>query len=251
MTILQATVLGLIQGITEFFPISSSGHLILIPGLFGWGASPLVFDTTLHLGTSLALILYFWQDIKDLLLKNRRVLVYLVVASIPAALFGFFFDSFIELVFRDVFSVLIFLLLGTFFMFLAEQLYSPEGTLTLLKSLYIGFFQTFALFPGISRSGITISAGMYSGLNRREAARFAFLLAIPVTLGAGLYEGLSAFGSGLNVSLPVLFAGAFAAFISGYLSVKFLLKFLTSHTLYPFIIYRLFLALVVVGVVIL
>lgn len=245
MSVFQALVLGVLQGLTEFLPISSSGHLIILPNLLGWQTQPLVFDTTLHLGTSLALIVYFWKDLLKILTIERKLGYLIILGSIPAAILGFVFESLIENTFRSVFYVGIFLLLGTVVMLAAEQFgkWRENKEIDTRKSLIIGFFQALALLPGFSRSGATISGGMMLGLNRASAARFSFLLAIPVIVGAGLFKAFDSWGTLQSVSSEALLAGFMSSFVVGILAIRFMLNFLRKRGLGVFIIYRILLIL--------
>lgn len=245
MTYLQAIVLGITQGLTEFLPVSSSGHLIIIPSLFGWETQPLVFDTVLHLGTAGALIVYFFKDLINAFFKEIKIGIMILAGSIPAGIIGLFLDSKIESTFRGVEYVVIFLVLGSLLMYFAENFGSntSEKQVTLEKSFAIGLFQALALLPGVSRSGSTISGGMILGLNREKAARFSFLLSVPIVVAAGGFKVLSSLDTIHQISLPVLGAGFLSSFLVGIVAIDLLLKFLKSHKLYIFIIYRLFLAL--------
>jgi len=277
MTIFQAVVLGIVQGLTEFLPVSSSGHLVLFPRLLGWPEQPLVFDTTMHLGTGLTLLFFFWNDlqkiadafIKDLFRFGLRVREYtaearitlaIIIGIVPAGILGVLFGDLIENTFRSVTYVAVFLTAGSVLMLAAELSHSrrqgrseegdgSDADVTPYKGFIIGIFQSFALLPGISRSGSTISGGMFLGLNREEAARFSFLLSLPIILLAGFYQ----LGSSLSVventlSWPVILAGFLGSFVSGLLAIKILLAFVRKHSLYLFIVYRLTLALYLVVV---
>jgi len=267
MSIAQAMALGVLQGLTEFFPISSSGHLVVLPLLSGWEAQPLVFDTTLHLGTALALILFFWRDlcgiVKGFLGKGKNAVenvraknmgLCLVVGSIPAGLVGLLFGGWFESSFRSVSWVATFLILGSILMALADARFRADASegadseqgLSLKKSFKIGVFQVLALFPGFSRSGATISGGMLLGLNREAAARFSFLLSIPVVLGAGILKGMTSLGDiSTDLYWPLL-VGFLSSFITGLACIKFLLKFLKKNDLDAFVVYRMLLAVVLI-----
>ena len=259
MTIFEAIILGLVQSVTEFFPISSSAHLIILPNILGWDKQSLTFDLVLHLGTGLALIVFFRNDLLNLvvdsfrdffvnplkhkkisLTENSKYTLYILVGCIPAVLLGLFFGDFIESNVRDLRLVIVFLILGTFLMLLAELKAKSRTSfkdLGFFRALFIGFFQSFALFPGISRSGATISGGMLSGLSRFDAGKFAFLLAIPVTIGPGLLKIKD--DSYLLTQYPYEMLSAFlASFIFGLFALKLLTIFLKKGTLIPFIIYR-------------
>ena len=261
MNIFQAIFLGALQGITEFLPISSSGHLVLFEEFFKINAQNLIsFDIVLHLGTSISILIFFrkdlieiiknvfnfifgkikWKDSPDLML-----VVYIVLATIPAVVVGFIFKDYIELTFRNIKTVsIMFIILSLFFLvseFIYRKNYKKSNNLTIWKVLFIGVMQSIALIPGISRSGSTISAGIITGIDREKSARFSFLLAIPVILGAGIIIGLKDLVSGdvTNVSISPYFylIGFLSSFIFGYLSVSFLMKFLKTRSLLLFSAY--------------
>lgn len=266
MTIIQSIVLGIIQGLTEFLPVSSSGHLVVFPLLFGWREQPLAFDTTLHLGTSLALIVYFFKDLKKIVTglfkdvaKHKEKVesysldstlgIYLIAGTVPAAIVGLLFGDFIENTFRSVFWVSMTLILGSALIYLAEKYYKsnlPEvdNNLSTQKSFKIGWFQCLALLPGISRSGSTISGGLFQGLDREGATRFSFLLSLPVILLAGLFQIPHSLSSLETIGTVNLITGFLTSAGTGYFAVRFLLGFVKKHDLKPFIIYRLVLAAV-------
>ncbi len=263
MSILQALFLGFIQGITEFLPISSSGHLVVLPKILGWEVQSLVFDTTLHLATATALIFCFWKDISDILkslYKDFRKYKFsskhyssdsmlglkVTFGSIPVGVLGLLLEDILENLFRGIFSVAIFLILGSLLMFVAEKKLKKrlivKDDISLGKSLKVGFFQVLSLLPGVSRSGSTISGGMIYGLSRKEATRFSFLLSIPVVLVAGVYKLISSFNYINAADIPPMFFGFMASFVVGMFAIKFMLKFVKNNKLYPFILYRLLLA---------
>lgn len=261
MNLFHAIILGVVQGLTEFLPISSSGHLIVFPHLFGWAESPLVFDTTLHLGTAAALVVFFFKDllgigrgfIQDVwnfedniskFSKEGKLGLYILLGSMPAGAIGLLFGDWIEETFRNVSWVVLFLILGSALMLVAERLerWKANKKIGFLESFVIGLFQPLALLPGISRSGATISGGMLFGLSREEAARFSFLLSIPIVVLAGSYELYKSLGVFGQIQPQVMIAGFLSSFVVGILAIKFLLKFLQSHNLYVFIIYRVLLA---------
>ena len=259
MTFLHALVLGIVQGLTEFIPISSSGHLVIFPLILKWTEQPLFFDTTLHLGTAVALVIYFYKDIINLLVgftndvvsrkrfskysENGKLALYIIVGSIPAGIIGLVFGDIFESYFRSVLSVALFLTFGTILMFLAERHYlkRKERDLNLSKSIAIGFFQALALFPGVSRSGASISGGMFLGLDREKAAKFSFLLSVPIVVMAGVFKLVSSYTLFAIENKLNLFTGFTASFVVGLLCINFLMKFLKSNNLYSFIIYRLIL----------
>jgi len=262
MNFFEAIILGFVQGATEFLPVSSSGHLILVPSLLGMSEQPLVFDTTMHLATALTLVVFFFNDYVSLIKKffsdlfTRRSLfpenksepglMLLFLASVPAAVLGFFLENPIENIFRDVKYVMIFMAAGTILMLLAETYGKRiKSTATLGNAIIIGFFQSLALFPGVSRSGATISGGMLMGLNREYAARFSFLISVPIVLAAALFKIISTDWNVIDVSLINLAAGFISAFVTGTIAVKFLLNYLKNKGLNLFIIYRILLIIAV------
>ena len=257
MSFLHAITLGLIQGITEFLPISSSGHLILAREFFGLPiAGSLSFDVFMHLATLLAIVIALWGDIKRLVKdfftegpssRSKKVIWALIIGTLPAAIMGYFFGDMLEEIFRNPHYIAYALVAGSIIFFIADKIpkdISDGGGVTKLKGLFVGIFQTFALIPGVSRSGITISGGLLFGLSREEAIRFAFLLGIPAILGAGL-KVLMDSGNALNWSDPAIWAGFVVAFLSGLLAIRFLIKFLSRHSFNIFIAYRLLLAAVI------
>lgn len=259
MDIFRAIILGLVQGATEFLPVSSSGHLVIVPWLFGWPASSLLFDTVAHWGTLLAIVLVFWRDLWTIFLAglaslrsrsladpNARLAWYIVVGSIPAAAAGLLFKDFLEGLFASPQTAGV-ALLGTAGLLagsemLASRLRNLHGLerMTWADSLIIGFAQMLALIPGISRSGSTIAAGLSRGLDRAAAARYSFLLGTPAFLGAGLLtlsDALATDPSQLVSQIGVMVVGFIVSAVTGYLAVNFLLAYLRRHNLYLFALY--------------
>ncbi len=242
---LTAAAWGLIQGLTEFLPISSSGHLILVPALFGFDEPSLAASVMLHLGTLVAVLAYYRSDLLRLFHlrtdpESRRVLMLLVVGTIPAAIVGFSLSGPIEVVFSEPWLVAVALMVtGVILLFTSlvgrgvRRL--AEGRWT--DGVVVGLSQAFALLPGISRSGMTISAGMAQGFERREAARYSFLLSIPAIAGAALVDGLDLVREG-GFSTDLLVGMAVAAVV-GYLAIAGLLRVLTRVGLLPFAAYCL------------
>jgi undecaprenyl-diphosphatase len=266
--VFQAIVIGIVQGLTEFLPVSSSAHLILVPQLLGWD-DPFInsasFDVMLHMGTLLALLVYFWHDLIELIAAgiasirdrslagdpNRRLAWLLVISTIPAALLGVLGESFFDTYFREsdrLIYVCGILIVGAIVLFIAERVGTRARAIdqaNVTDAAVIGGAQAFALFPGISRSGITIAAGLFRGLKRDSAARFAFLMGIPVIAGAGIWKTreLIAAPPG-SADFAALAAGFIAAAISGFLAIRFLLSFLRVHSTGIFIAWRIGFALV-------
>lgn len=267
MGVFEAILLGVVQGITEFLPVSSTGHLVLVHSLLGTeGGIDLAFDAILHLATATAVIIYFardlWVLVQAALRKLGRLpvnekeltLLYAIVAgTIPAVGLGLLLESTMETLFRNPLLVAGVLVAGSFFFMYAEWFYyrnAQTNELTVEKGLKIGFFQALALVPGVSRSGATIAGGMLLGFTRSEAARFAFLLAIPVMLGAGSKKLLELIQTDADVAWVAVGVGAIAAFVTGLAAIHFMLSFVRRNTLWPFIWYRIILAALVVFVVV-
>ncbi|NOZ49141.1 MAG: undecaprenyl-diphosphatase UppP [Chloroflexi bacterium] len=258
MTIWQSIILGLVQGLTEFLPISSSGHLVLIPHFLGWQFSQqetFIFDVLVQWGTLFAVIVYFWHDLVDIIGGFLRALIdrhpfatyharmgwYLILATIPAVVLGFFLKDTVAAAFTDPRATGGFLLVTAAILVVAEVVGHRRRTLeqiTWKDALWIGFAQVLALFPGVSRSGSTIAGGMTRNLNRPAAARFSFLMSVPVMLGAGTLALLDlAHMPNLSSMIPPLLAGFFTALVFGYISIRWLLVYLTRHSLYLFAVY--------------
>jgi undecaprenyl-diphosphatase len=257
MNPLHAAVLGTLQGLTEILPISSSAHLILVPWFFGWPESGLTFDVALHLGTLIALCLYFWRDIIELAINffagavgrrlhapADRLPFYIIAGTIPAAIAGKTLEGPVEDFFRGN-PLLIAILLIAFGLLLAFA--DTIGTkqwkmdrIDLRAALIIGLAQCLALVPGVSRSGITITAALLLGFNREASARFSFLLSLPIVAGAAALKlgHLARHGIPANELAPLIIGIATSAFF-GYLSVVFILKLIQKRSLYPFVWYRL------------
>lgn len=257
MNPLHAAVLGTLQGLTEILPISSSAHLILVPWLSGWPESGLTFDVALHLGTLIALCLYFWRDIIELVISffsgitgrglhapADRLPFYIIAGTIPAAIIGKTLEGPVEDFFRGN-PTLIAILLIAFGLLLAFA--DTTGAkrwkmdrIDLRAALIVGLAQCLALVPGVSRSGITITAALLIGFNREASARFSFLLSLPIVAGAAVLQlgHLAKHGLPANEVPPLLIGIATSAFF-GYLSVVFILKLVQKKSLYPFVWYRL------------
>jgi undecaprenyl-diphosphatase len=254
MDIVQAIILGLVQGVSEFVPISSSGHLVLVPWLLGWPPPGLVFDTMVHWGTLVAVLAYFWRDFmalasawgRSLASRNvgepeARIAWLIIVGTLPAALMGYVGEDFFESLFAAPAWAAGLLLVTGLILALSEWLgkrWKEPHQLAFLDSILIGIAQGFAIAPGISRSGATIAAGLFRGLKREAAARYSFLLATPIIFGAGLLQLLDLFEvENATARLPPLILGFLAAALSGYLCIRFLLAYLQRGKLYAFAIY--------------
>lgn len=259
----EAIILGIFQGLTEFLPISSSGHLIIVRDFFGFGLkNTLSFDAILQLATTLSIVVYFRKDISKLIKdffriifkkevekKDKNMVFGIIIATIPAIFFGLLLEEYMDTVFRNVNLVALTLIIGAGIMFVAEKFskrffHNNNNEITKTNSLIIGFFQALALIPGMSRSGMTISGGLFMGLKRVEATRFAFLMAFPILFGSGLKKLLDIIGGGESVVIGTsLFIGAIVSFVVGLMAIHFLISFLSKHTLKIFIWYRVILAL--------
>ena len=262
----QAFLLGIVQGVTEFLPVSSSAHLILIPWLFQWN-NPLIdsltFDVALHAATLLAILGYFWKDWVSLIRGFFRIIVrqkvenpeerlifYIILATIPAVIAGFSLQEMIEESFRSAALIVWPLIAVSFLMIYAERRTNPAYPLNKLKlgdALFVGFAQALALLPGVSRSGITITAGILRGYERGGVTRFSFLLSTPAIAGATILQLRPLFSTGIVSSEWAVFAVGFcSAGLSGYLAIAFLMRYLKRHTLNVFAGYRLFLAAAII-----
>ncbi|HML05273.1 MAG TPA: undecaprenyl-diphosphatase UppP [Methanobacterium sp.] len=262
MDIIQAIILGIVQGLTEFLPVSSSAHLVFVPYIIGTKSS-LAYDTLLHIGTLIAVVAYFWNDILHMLKsffsslmdiprgqfrkglnedQFKKLAWFVIIGTIPAGLAGVLFKSSFESLFNNVAIVGFFLIITGFLLWGSEMVSRKVNAKRSLKemnvknSLIIGIMQAFAIAPGISRSGATISAGLFLGLERELAARYSFLLSIPAILGAALVQTKD-ITSTLDISSVAAIAGFIAAIITGYLAIKFMLKLIKERDLLPFAYY--------------
>lgn len=259
MDILSGILLGFVQGITEFVPVSSTGHLVLAHAILNIeNTSSLAFDAVLQLATGLAVVVYFFDEIFILIQtvlrklgklpvneKDLLVVKALAIGTIPAVILGLLLESYMENAFRNPILVAVVLILGSFFFMYAEYVYENSfhtGEVDMASGFKIGLFQTLALIPGMSRSGATIAGAMLLGFNRSDAARFSFLLALPVIFGGGLKKLLELVSSHTEVEWIPLGAGALVAFTVGICAIHFMITFVRKHTLWPFIWYRITLA---------
>ena len=267
MSYTQAVVLGLVQGLTEFLPVSSSGHLILVPRVFGWPDQGLAFDAALHLGTLAALVAYFRAELIGVVVGSvsRRLAVLVLVATVPAGLAALAFGHYIETSLRWPLLIAFTTAFWGIVMLIADRRAvepAPETSPTSRpapgdplervswgQGLAVGCAQTLALIPGTSRSGITITTGLFAGLDRATAARYSFLLGIPITAAAGLKKALDLSRGGLPAGEggPLAIA-ILVSFLSGWFAVWFLVSYLKRRSLTPFVIYRLALAALIVAV---
>jgi undecaprenyl-diphosphatase len=263
---LQTVVLAIVQGLTEFLPISSSGHLVLVPVFFGWTDQGLTFDVAVHFGSLAAVVVYFRHDLKALIIGGSRLLggnaaspearmaIYILIGTVPAAIAGLLMAGWIESNLRSP-LVIVFTLSGYgILMALADRFGRHQRVIAsvgLKDAIIIGVAQALALVPGTSRSGVTITAAMMLGFQRKDAARFSFLLSAPVILLATAYEFSLLFLEGAKIAWAQLAIGALISAVVAYLSIDFFMRFVNAFSLVPFAIYRLGLAGVVLYAVVL
>jgi undecaprenyl-diphosphatase len=257
LDLLQSIVLGIVQGITEFLPISSTAHLALVPWFFEWKDPGLAFNVALHIGTLGAVIYYFWHDwvviIRDFFRgllsrgfeknQNGRLGIYIIIATIPGALSGFIFEEQASTILRHPIAIAVSVLLFGVILYLFDKFSRKEkeiADLNLVDCLVVGIAQAFAIIPGVSRSGVTITGGLIRNLKRSEAARFSFLLSTPLILGALVLE--SRHLDYATVASPPFMAGVLASAVFGFLSIKYLLRYLQAKTYTVFVVYRIALA---------
>jgi undecaprenyl-diphosphatase len=260
MTLIQAFILGIVQGLTEFLPISSSAHLVIVPALFHWDIpeqQAFIFDVLVQLGTLLAVIIYFWRDLLNIVqaifqgLKEKKPFAssqallgwYIILATIPAGILGLLIKDQVEKAFSSTLMTGIFLLVTAALLTLGEYFGKRTRSLdqiTWMDALIIGVFQAISIFPGVSRSGSTITGGMLKSFDRTAAARFAFLMSIPILLAAGVLalKDLSLV-SDFASQIPALIVGFVTAALVGYLAIRWLLGYLTHRSLYIFAVYCL------------
>lgn len=257
----QAIILGVIQGLTEFLPVSSTAHLILAPWLFGWNDPGLAFDVVLHLGTVTGIIAFFRRDFCQIfygmVFNNRnsmddhnlegRIGWYIIAGTVPAGLAGIVFKNKIETLVRDPYIIAVTLILFALLLWWSESKGRKRRRLAhmnIFDAMIIGFAQAFALIPGVSRSGITITAGLFRNLERATAARFAFLLSTPIILAGGLLSFSDVYKIGFPQEMLWPFLGGFiASAVSGFLAIKYLLIFLSRQKVNIFVYYRILLGI--------
>jgi undecaprenyl-diphosphatase len=255
MNAFEAMVLGLVQGLTEFLPISSSGHLRIVPALLGWEDPGAGFTAVIQLGTMAAVLIYFRADLwriarawlREVRTPIRRASAdarlgwFILLGTIPIGIFGIAFSHQIESGARSLYLIGSALILFSFVMLLAEHLGSRRRQISEIKGrdgVFIGFAQALALIPGVSRSGATISAGLLRGFDRVAAARYSFLLSVPAVVLSGLFE-LRKIGDEGSASIGATAIATVVAFVAGYISIAWLLRYLTTHSLRGFVIYRI------------
>ena len=247
MDYLLAIFAGAVQGLTEFLPISSTGHLIIFEHIFHISQEDfgLAFDASLHLGTLIAVLLIFKNDYLKMFNFKNKLTSKLIIGTIPAVILGLLFESAIDSSFRQLWIIGAALIIYSIVMVLAEKMAKQTKTkdeTSIKDALIIGIFQAIALIPGVSRSGSTISAGLFLGLKREEAAKFAFMLSGPIIAGAGAKKFLETISNPTSfTNIDFFLIGIVSSAIFGYFTIKFLLMYLSTNTLYPFVVYRLIL----------
>ncbi|MBP7332856.1 MAG: Undecaprenyl-diphosphatase [Firmicutes bacterium ADurb.Bin373] len=258
MTVLQALVLGVIQGLGEFLPISSSAHLVLTPWVFGWDDPGLVFDVALHMGTLFAVVAFFWRDWVELfneaVIKRRStqkasLFWYLLIATIPGAVAGYILEEQAETVFRDPLIIAVMLIIMGLILYLVDRRAVKRKNMngiSFADSLLIGLSQAFAIIPGVSRSGVTMTAGRALGLTRQTAARFSFLLSTPIIFGAGVMQLKDIASSDINIAF---ITGVVSSAVVGFLSIGFLLRYLSERSFTLFVWYRFLIGFAVIALV--
>ena len=268
MSLLEAIVLGIVQGLTEFLPISSTGHLRIVPAFAGWPDPGAAFTAVTQLGTMAAVLLYFREDLlrisrawlrslRDPPLRRQldaRIGWYIVLGTVPIGIFGVLFKDQIETGARDLYLIGTTLIVLGLVLFVAEKVGKRDRTIEQIRTtdgFVIGLAQALALIPGVSRSGATITAGLFMGLDRTAAARFSFLLSIPAVVLSGLLElgSILSGEEGESASAFGLVVATFLAFLTGYASIAFLLRYLTSHSTNIFVAYRVVLGILVLSLV--
>jgi undecaprenyl-diphosphatase len=257
MNLIFTIILGAVQGITEFLPISSSGHLILFRSFLNFeGNYGLAVDAVLQLATTFAILIYFHKDIFEITknffkksekVKNEITVNKIIIASIPVVVVGLLIEGYMDTIFRNYLLVAGTLIVGSIIMLVAEKLYKNKNNLNLKNSLIIGLFQVLSLIPGMSRSGMTISGALFSGISRETATKFSFIVAFPVLFGSGLKKLLDLYQDGyLFENFTELFLGASAAFFVGLMAIHFLVRFLKNNKMNIFAYYRIFIAGVII-----
>ncbi|MFA5878764.1 MAG: undecaprenyl-diphosphatase UppP [Candidatus Margulisiibacteriota bacterium] len=253
MDLLQAISYGIVQGLGEFLPISSSAHLIALPQIFGWQDPGLSFDVALHLGTLAALLLFFWKDwlrlihagFTNIKSTDGKLFWFIIIASIPGAIIGKLLEKHAETIFRNLLLIGIMLIVMGLILYVADKFSKKKDSIEKIgfwRSFGIGVSQALAIVPGVSRSGITITLGLFLGLNKESAARFSFLLSTPIVLGAGLLKLKDLAATPIN-QLPFLLIGVTFSALTGFLCIKFLLNYLKTKGFGIFVIYRILLGI--------
>jgi undecaprenyl-diphosphatase len=248
LTAIQAAILGFFQGLGEFLPISSSAHLVLVPWVFGWTDPGLTFDIALHLGTLVAVVLYFWKDWWELILKGftdlrspqGRLFWYLAAATVPGAIGGFLLEKEAETTFRSPILIALMLVLVGILLYWSDHRSTKKiqmGSITFGTSLLIGLSQVLAIVPGVSRSGITMSVALLMGITRVGSARFSFLLSTPIIFGAAALKIPHLISNSSLISFNFAI-GMLVSCVAGIISIGCLLRYIQNNNFLPFVWYR-------------
>ena len=263
MPLYQAIVLAIVQGLTEFLPVSSTAHLTLFPWLLGWKDPGLTFDVALHAGTLVAVFVYFWRLWLQMLQSvvrpgnpadpklagSRQLLLYVILGTIPAAIIGWLFEKSIETNLRNPFVIATALIVVGLLMWWGDRRPDHEhalGQVTLMDSIFVGVSQALAVIPGVSRSGITMTAGLFRGMKRETSARFSFLLSTPIIAGAALKKGLEMYHEGIPTEMVMpLAVGVLVSAVVGYMVIAVLIRYLERRTFTIFVVYRVVLGVIV------
>jgi undecaprenyl-diphosphatase len=251
----QAVILGVVQGITEFFPISSSGHLVILQNLFGIKKPMMAFDVFLHFGTIISVLIFFWKDIFIMLREKSSMLKFIIIGSIPTFIMAILFKKVVEGLFASTlivgYSLVItgvFLLIASFFaLYNKNKLHNKD--LTVGKSIIVGIAQGISTVPGISRSGTTIGTSLIAGLNEEMAIKFSFLLSVPAVLGANLLKMKEIYGNLIEIDSLPFFAGAIAAMITGIIAIRVLYSMFRKNLFFLFGVYCLLAGVAVIVLV--
>jgi undecaprenyl-diphosphatase len=266
VTIVEAIVLGLVQGLTEFIPISSTAHLRIVPALLGWKDPGAAASAVIQLGTLLAVLIYFARDIANLSVAfvrgiftgkpfataESRLAWYIGVGTIPVVVLGLLFEDFIETGARSLWIIATTLVVMALLLLVAESFAAKRGArsmqeVNLKDAIAVGLGQALALIPGMSRSGSTIMAGLFRTLSHEAAARFSFLLSVPAIFAAGIYQLFSEREALMALGVVPIVVSTFVSFVSGWASIWFLLRYLRTHTTHLFIWYRVALGIIIIG----
>ncbi|MAD28323.1 MAG: undecaprenyl-diphosphatase [Woeseiaceae bacterium] len=263
MTLIQIIILAIVQGITEFLPVSSSGHLVLVPKLIGWKDQGIIFDIAVHLGSLGAVCIYFRGDIVKLFVSFSKLLTFkvekkssdllflLLIATLPAAIVGFFSAEWIEMYARNPLVIAFTLCFYGLLMLIADKKGKKEVTISEISyshALVIGLAQVLALIPGTSRSGVTMTAGLFLGMKRFDAAKFSFLMSVPVIILASVYKLLVIFLENIYVNWGELFLGMVVSMCVAYASIGFFMSVIQRVGFIPFFIYRMALSVIIIWV---
>ena len=256
---MQAVIFGLVQGFAEFLPISSSAHLVLVPWFLGWTDPGLTFDVALHIGTLVAVVIYFWKDWWQLIMKGftdvrsakGRLFWFLVAASVPGAVGGFLLEKKAETIFRSPLLIAVMLIWMGLFLYWADRRSAKNigiNNITFGTSLFVGLSQALAIIPGVSRSGVTMTTGLLMGVTREGAVRFSFLLSTPIIFGAALVKMRHVISNSSMITVNFT-VGMLVSCIAGIFSIGFLLRYVQTKDFLPFAWYRFVLGVLVIIVI--